>query len=194
MKRLLTFFITLVMAAGAAEAQTASVSANLADYAWLGTLNISGQYRWTAHWSAEAGARYNGWSFGRDGRYFQDRRRTLYAGARHWAEDTCQGWWSGIRLQGEEYNRGGLFGRRYTEEGDAVGISAGIGWSHPLPYGFRMDAGLFFWGGGTRYSGYAAPRCGRCLVERGRKGFIRYDCAVLALTYDFELKPRTKQQ
>lgn len=193
MKRLLTFFFTLAVTAGLVQAQIARVSTNLADYACLGTLNAAVEYQPVAHWSFETGARYNNWNFGKEGNHFQDRRRTFYAGARFWPSDTCKGWWGAARMQAEEYNRGGLFGKPQTEEGNAFGISTGLGWSHPLPYGLRMDAGLFFWGGSTRFCSYAAPRCGRCLVEKGRKGFIRYDCAVIALTYDINWRKRSDQ-
>lgn len=193
MKRLLTFSsILLALSAGTVPAQNARIATNLADYACFGTINFSGEYSISPHWSLEGGLRYNNWNFGKEGNYLQDKRRTFYAGARYWFADTCSGWWSSMRLQTEEYNRGGLFRKPQTEEGNAFGLSTGFGWSHPLRYGFRMDTGLFLWGGRTRYDRYSTPRCGRCLVEKGRKNFIRYDCAVISLVYDLNWKKRTR--
>ncbi|MBR5055687.1 MAG: DUF3575 domain-containing protein [Bacteroidales bacterium] len=184
MKKFLTILI-LAAILPSAKAQGISVSTNLADYACLGTLNAAAEYRLSDHWALEAGFRYNNWNWrcDCDSRAFQDRRRTFHAGPVYWLRDTCQGVWLTARLQVEEYNRGGLFGNPRTEEGDAVGISMGLGWSHWFNRRLRFDAGAIFWAGTTSYSLYAAPRCGRCLVKEGRKGFLRYDCAVIALSY-----------
>lgn len=185
MKKTVTIIILLICSAMSAGAQRLSVSSNLADPLWLGTLNAGAEYGFSGHWAVEAGGRYNNWNFrcDCDSRAFQDRRRSLYAGPRYWFRDTCQGIWTGVRFQIEEYNRGGLFGKPETEEGNAAGIAFGLGFSHWLNKRLRLDAGAFFWAGGTVYSLYAAPRCGRCLVKEGRKGFVRYDSAIIALSY-----------
>ena len=185
MKRIIAIALLLTCSLLSAEAQRISVSANLADALLLGTINAGAEYGFSGHWAAGAGFRYNNWNFrcDCDRGAFQDRRRTFYAGPRYWTRDTCAGLWAAARLQVEEYNRGGLFGNPRTEEGDALGIAFGLGFSHRFNRRLRMDAGAFVWAGGTTYSLYAAPRCGRCLVKKGRKGFFRYDSAVIALSY-----------
>lgn len=185
MKTNLTILLLLLFSALPAAAQGISVSTNLADYACLGTGNAAAEIPLNGRWAAEGGFRYNNWSFrcDCDERAFQDRRRTFYAGAKHWLRDSCEGIWLTARLQTEQYNRGGLFGNPRTEEGDAFGASFGGGFSHRPGKRLRLDFGVLFWAGSTSYSLYAAPRCGRCLVQKGRKGFIRYDCAVIALSY-----------
>ena len=185
MKNVITIALLLACSLLSAEAQRVSVSSNQADPLLLGTLNAGAEYGFNGHWAAEAGFRYNNWNFrcDCDKAAFQDRRRTFYAGPRYWTRDTCAGLWVGMRLQVEEYNRGGLFGNPRTEEGDAIGMALGLGFSHRFNRRLRMDAGAFIWAGGTTYSLYAAPRCGRCLVKKGRKGFLRYDSAVIALSY-----------
>ena len=182
MKRILTFFMTMAISAGAAQAQKISFGVNLAEAACLGTIEGTLQYRIHPHWSLECGARYNNWEFAKAEDCLFDKRRDFYAGARLWIADSGSGWWSGMRIQTEEYNRYGLFGNTLKEEGDALGISVGAGWSRPLWGKWRIDAGLYVWGGGKTYCSYAAPHCGRCLIEKGRKGFVRYDCAVLSLS------------
>ncbi|MBO4570311.1 MAG: DUF3575 domain-containing protein [Bacteroidales bacterium] len=195
MKRTLLILTLFLSLAAHARAQGISVSTNIADYACLGTVNASAEYRLSGHWALEGGFRYNNWNFrcDCDEKAFQDRRRTFHAGAVYWLRDTCEGVWLTARLQVEQYNRGGLFGNPRTEEGDAFGMALGMGLSHWLNHRLRFDAGALFWAGSTSYSLYAAPRCGRCLVQKGRKGFIRYDCAVIALSYTL-WEPRNKEK
>lgn len=185
MKTNLAILLLFLCLTAPAAAQGINVSTNFADYACLGTLNAAAEYRISEHWALEGGFRYNNWNWrcDCDSRAFQDRRRTFHAGPVYWMRDTCRGVWLTARLQVEEYNRGGLFGRSETEEGDAFGLSFGAGWSHWFGRRLRFDAGVLFWAGSTQYNLYAAPRCGRCLAKKGRKGFLRYDCAVIALSY-----------
>ncbi|MCQ2137723.1 MAG: DUF3575 domain-containing protein [Bacteroidales bacterium] len=190
MKRILTFIIMLAGAATAARAQRISIEGNFADVALLGTFSGKAGFRLSEHWAVGAGFRYNPWSFGEDSdpRAFQDRRRTFYAGPERRPADSCGGVWMAARLQYEEYNRGGLFGRSRTEEGDALGLSFGGGYSFRIKDNLRLDTGLLFWGGLKDYRTYARPRCGRCLTDEGCRGFLRYDGAVVSLVYTFDLR------
>lgn len=190
MKRILTLIILIAGTATAARAQRISIEGNLADAALLGTMNAKAGIRMSEHWALGAGFRYNPWSFREDSdpRAFQDRRRTFYAGPERRPADSCGGIWMAARLQYEEYNRGGLFGRPATEEGEAWGLSFGGGYSFRLRQNLRLDTGLLFWGGVTDYVSYARPRCGRCLTADGCKGFLRYDGAVISLVYNFDLR------
>lgn len=184
MKKIFTI-LALTVILPAAKGQELSISTNLADYACLGTLNAAAGYRISARWMLGAGFRYNNWDWrcDCDERAFQDKRRTFHAGGLYWLRDSCGGAWLAGRLQMEQYNRGGLFGNPRTEEGDAFGTAFGAGFSHRLGQRLRLDAGVFFWSGLAIYNLYDAPRCGKCLVQKGMKGFLRYDSAVIALSY-----------
>lgn len=188
----------MLLIAGIADtsrAQKITAETNLADALLLGTVSAKAAYHTESRWAVAAGFRYNGWTFRSDDdpRAFQDRRRTFYAGPEYRPADSCGGLWATARLQYEQYNRGGLFGKPDTEEGDAFGVSFGGGYSFRLNGRLRLDTGVLFWSGASQYSLYASPRCGRCLVKNGCKGFFRYDGAVVSLIYSFDLKDRNEK-
>lgn len=185
MKRTILFLLLIAGCASASAQRHAGVTVNFADLACLGTLNLAGEMSLGESLLIEAGARYNNWNFrcDCDSRAFQDRRRTVYAGARKWLSDSCEGIWMTVRLQVEEYNRGGLFSNPATEEGDAFGLAVGAGWSRMLAPEWRFDAGLTAMAGRKKYSRYASPRCGRCLVSGQAGAFIGYDSIIISLTY-----------
>ncbi len=195
MKRILTTLLLAACSAVTAHAQKITIETNLADAALLGTISAKAALRTGDRWSIGAGVRYNGWSFRPDDdpRAFQDRRRTFYAGPEWRPADTCGGIWATARLQFEQYNRGGLFGRPATEEGDAFGLSFGGGYSFRLNDRLRLDTGILFWGGVKKYADYARPRCGRCLVKDGCKGFLKYDAAVISIVYSIKHTDRNEK-
>lgn len=185
MKRIILTLLFIAWGASAGAQRHAGITINLADIAWLGTLNLSGEVSAGDRLALEAGVRYNNWNFlcDCDSRAFQDRRRTFYAGARKWFADSCSGVWITARLQFEEYNRGGLFFNPATEEGDAFGLVLGAGYSWILSREWRFDAGATAMAGIKEYCRYTSPRCGRCIVCDSRGAFFRQDCIVLSLTY-----------
>ena len=87
MKRWLVAFALIF---GVTQAQAYSnrfgLSANLLDYARLGTMNMDFSYAVSKHWSLVAGARYNPFTFrkGDPDRQFQYRQISCAAGARLW--------------------------------------------------------------------------------------------------------------
>lgn len=164
-----------------------SLATNLYDWANLGTMSLEGSMSVMRHFTLNAGARYNPWSFGQDDspNALQNRRRTGYVGARYWPWNVYSGFWMSLRGQYEEYNRGGLFHNPLTEEGDAFGISFGLGYSRMLHKNWNIDLGAFVWGGKTYYTEYASPRCGKCILDSGVKPFARFDTVYIAFAYIF---------
>lgn len=151
-----------------------SVSTNLADWAYLVTFNVSGQYALARHFSLEAQARWNPWAFGDwQQNALQSKQRTVSIGTRWWPWYTYSGWWVGARGQYQEYNSGG-FKARDTEEGDAFGLVMSGGYSLQLAKWLNLDFGLGFWGGYSKYRTYACPNCGR-LTGGGEKTFFLPD-------------------
>lgn len=144
-------------------AQEFSLSTNLLDWANLGTVNLQAGLSLSRHLSLHAGGRYNKWDFGSAEKEtdFQNRARTASLGMRYWPWNVYSSWWFGAKAQAEEYNRGGLFKRRQTEEGVAAGIGLAAGYSRMLDNHWNLDFALGFWGGKAWYTQYRCPHCGR---------------------------------
>jgi len=161
-----------------------SLSGNVADVLLLGTLNAGLQYSVHRRWTLGLGTRYNNWTWrpARDDQ-FEARQQTYYLGARWWPWYSYSGWWTGGRLQYQEYNRGGLVSPE-TEEGDAIGLSLGAGYAIHVNHWLNVDLGLYGWGGWTRYVLYACPSCGKRMDE-GVKTFFLPDELRVALQFIF---------
>ena len=84
--RLAVCLILSVLVSATLNAQKFSVSTDVLDYACLGTLNADFSYAFSRHWSLVAGARYNPFTFGKDGSQsqFQLRQQSYALGARFW--------------------------------------------------------------------------------------------------------------
>ena len=160
------------------------VGTNITDYFYLLTPNVDLQYSINRHVTAQAGLKYNNWSFaGGTDREVKNRRQTYYAGARWWPWYTFSGWWMGSAAQFEEYDTGGVF-RDDSEAGNAVGLSVSAGYSLQIKKWLNVDVGVGVWGGKTRYSLYACPYCGKKL-EDGEKFFVLPNEARVALQFIF---------
>lgn len=170
----------------AADEHTArlAINQNFADYLFLGTLN--GEFHFSVHrnWTLNAGVRYNNWTWQKQQKnQFQNRRQDYYIGTRWWPWYTYSGWWIGAKLQYEEYNRGGIFSQK-TEEGDAVGLGFGGGYSVQVNRWLNVDFGFFGWGGYAKYVTYACPYCGERL-DSGNKAFFLPDELRISLMFVF---------
>lgn len=197
MKKLIFIFVFLFLAAWGASAQRVAdgdydlehrarfaFSQNLADYLFLGTVNAELQFSVHRNWTVGLGARYNNWTWrARQDNQFEQRQQTYYIGARWWPWYTYSGWWVGARIQYQEYNRGGLI-RQETEEGDAMGLALGAGYSVHINRWLNIDFGLYGWGGAAKYVKYACPYCGRRTGE-GMKAFFLPDDMVVSLMFIF---------
>ena len=193
--RILLAALLLLSAGIPARAQRVSIATNLLDWINLGTVNAQAGVSVSRHLTLHAGVRYNNWYFGSPdkGNAFQNRARTVQAGVRYWPWNVYSSWWFGGRLQWEEYNRGGLFGKPRTEEGLSSGAGAGAGYSRMLSSHWNIDVGLGFWFGKARYTQYRCPRCGRTLtfpdgtpVRQAEKWFVLpSDDVRIGLTYIF---------
>ncbi len=161
-----------------------SLSGNIADILFLGTLNAGLQYSVHRSWTLGLGTRYNNWTWRpRREDQFEARQQTYYVGARWWPWYTYSGWWAGGRIQYQEYNRGG-FVSPVTEEGDAFGLSFGGGYAVHVNHWLNVDLGMYGWGGLTRYVTYACPSCGKRMDE-GVKTFFLPDELRIALQFIF---------
>lgn len=155
-----------------AEAQKVSISTNILNWADLATINGEFSFAVARHVSLTATGQYNGWNFGsvEKGNPFQDRVRGGALGMRYWTWNVFSGWWFGLNARCEEYNRGGLFGKKETEEGFAIGVGLSLGYTYMLSRHWNLDFGIGGWCGGKSYTTYACPRCGT-IIDKGRTFF-----------------------
>lgn len=164
-------------------AQRWSIGTNIVDYLNLGTLNVESSVAVARHYSFNAGVRFNPWTFhyGSEDRQFENRKRCCYAGVRYWPWHIYSGWWTGLQLQYQEYNRGGLSGR-HTEEGDAYGLGLSLGYTLMVHKSFNIEFGVGGWAGVTAYTAYSCPYCGE-ILDQGNKFFVWPNNVMVSLVY-----------
>ena len=199
-KLLITLFFT-VAGAAAAMAQTYAVAVNTADMLDLGTMSLEGSVAVGQHWSLNAGAKVNPWTFNKhdtwnglysepDPEQKQDRKQVYAIGARWWPWNVYSGWWVGGKAQYQEYNRGGLRlpigvgNDGGAEEGDAFGAALSGGYSLMLKEHWNLDFGLGVWGGWTKYRKYEFPENGK-LIDEGGKWFFLPNEVIVSIVYVF---------
>lgn len=177
---LLTFY-TMTL-----SGQKWSISTNLIDYANFATLNIEGGYSISQHWNITLNSKYNPFIFNeKEGpdKQFQNKSLILACGAKFWPFFVYSGFFYGVKLQWQQYNRGGITSAD-TYQGDAVGVGFNFGYALMLRKNINMEFGVGIWGGHTKYIHYACPKCGREL-NRDNKWFIYPNDIQLSISYTF---------
>ena len=185
MKRFITLLLCLAFLPGKAGAQDLAVSTNVLDYARLGTLNLEASFGVARHWTLNAGAKYNPFSFDKNGGedQMQLRQRSLSLGTRFWPWHIHSGWWLSAKVQAQEYNEGGVRSLQ-TEEGERYGGGLGAGYTYMLHKHFNLEVGAGVWAGKNRYTVYACPVCGK-VTGGGERTFVRPSEILLSLIYIF---------
>lgn len=168
-----------------ASAQKLAVSTDVLGYADMVTMNGEVSYSLSRHWSANAGFRYNPFTFkaGDDGHILTNRQRTFSAGARYWPWHVFSGWWFSGKAQYQEFNRGG-FRSPQTREGDRYGAGVAAGFTYMLNSWLNMEFSLGGWGGREVYTVYECPQCG-ITTDEGSRFFILPNDVMLALSFVF---------
>ena len=187
MVRLLLVVVIILSSALNVRAQRVAVSANLADIVNLGTLSGEISVATSRHISLNAGVRYNSWQYGSQEKGFvQNRKREASLGVRYWPWNIFSSWWFGMRTQVREYNLGGFFGRKVTEEGIAVGAEAAFGYSYMIHSRLNVEFGAGVWSGHKWYTRYDCPRCGTIISEEKSHGWFLFPGEVIiSLVYIF---------
>ena len=168
-----------------AESYRSSVATNVVDWAMFGTINGSGSFAVNRYWTLNATIKYNPWTWNAQDASTQinQKQQTYLAGAQYWPWTVYSGWWLGAYGQYSEYNRGGLWSKK-TEEGDAMGVSLGFGYSLMLLKNINLGFGITGWGGQKNYVTYACPTCGK-IIDSGSKGFVDLDTLLISLELMF---------
>jgi Protein of unknown function (DUF3575). len=184
MKKQLLIFILLCTPV-LVRAQQWSVGTNVLGYANMGTLNMEASASVARHFTVNAAAEVNPWTFheGDQERQRQNRSQSYAAGFRWWPWYVYSGWWLAGKLRYSEYNRGG-FVSRATEEGDAFGAGVSAGYTLMLRDNLNLEVGAGLWGGYKVYTRYRCPNCGK-IEEKGQKAFLAPSEALLSIIYVF---------
>ena len=161
--------LAALLLSGNAAAQNMYVATNLLDYLNLGTINVEFGLNPLPKWSFYARGRYNPFTFNINGQK-QNRVAGVALGARYWFWYTNSGWFLNSHLGGSLYNTGGIKDE-YAYEGAAGSLTFGGGYSLMLNERWNLDFALGLQGGGTSYTRYSCPKCGK-VEEKGKKIFV----------------------
>ena len=178
-RKVIIFCIAMCLGLSA-SAQKWAVSANAGDFLTFGTLNVSGQFAFSRHFSLDASVRYNPWIFN-NGKLnqFNYRHQTYSLGVKYWPWFIYSGFWVSLKGQYQEYSRTllnfnlghasekattGVDGKKYSqlEQGDAFGGVATLGYTFMITKWFNVDLGVGGWAGYTKYKTYDRSNAARC--------------------------------
>lgn len=185
MKRTLITVILALLCSLSASAQKWSVSTNILDWAYFGTLNVQGSVAVQRYLTVNAELKYNPWTFNNadPSTMINQKQITADAGIRYWPWHIYSGWWFGFKLQYQQYNMGGLF-HDWCEEGDAFGGGLSAGYTLMLHKHLNIEFSAGAWGGYSLFTRYSCPKCGR-IMDSGGKGFVMPNDVAVALVWIF---------
>ena len=170
-KTMRKFFVLFAIAAGSlcvanASAQNMHVAANLLDYLNFGTINCEFGLSPSPKWSFYVKGRYNPFTY-KVGDNLQNRVASAALGTKYWFWYANSGWFVNSHLGYGVYNTGGIFDE-YAYEGHNVGVTLGGGYALMLGKRWNLDFSLGLQIGGTSYTKYSCPRCGRVEEQKTR--------------------------
>ncbi|MGN0202874.1 MAG: DUF3575 domain-containing protein [Candidatus Cryptobacteroides sp.] len=185
-KKVISISVVLLLAMSlSARAQKVSIATNFVDWAFFGTINVNGELALNQHFSVEAGAKYNPWTFRKSSTTpIKNQQISASVGAKYWLWYVNTGWWMSAKLRFTDYTQTGLIWQS-LDEGKSLGAGLALGYSYMLGKHFNIDLGLGLWGGRT--FDYVSYHCVQCMSveESGSKFFIRPDNIEVSLKYVF---------
>lgn len=168
------------------NAQTFSIASNIADWAYLGTINLEGGMGVARRLSVSLGGKLNLWHFDdkKNNVVIQDQRETAYLGIKFWPWYVYSGWWVGAKGQYEKRISSNVW-RPALENSTAIGGVLSTGYAIMLNKHLNIDFGVGAFGG--RYIDYTLYRCSDCkeIRQQGPRNFIRFDDILITMTYIF---------
>lgn len=167
------------------EGRRWSVSTNLADWADLITMNISSSASFARRSTLGVTLKYNPWMFNHGTeKQVNHNVRSVSVDYRFYPWYVYSGWWIMARAQACEYNVGNLFGRKFSEQGHAVGGGIGFGYEYMLFRNVNIDFGISGWAGYKWFKKYDCAFCGYP-TEDGHGPFLRLDNVFVSLNFVF---------
>ncbi|MCQ2176445.1 MAG: DUF3575 domain-containing protein [Bacteroidales bacterium] len=125
------------------------LSTNLFDWADFGTINVDAAYSFSRHFTAQIGAKFNGWQFKNpEGPTFltQNQQKSVSLGVRYWPWYVYSGWWICLKGQYCDFSECGVW-RQALDEGKALGAGLSFGYTIMLTEHFNLEIGAGGWGG-----------------------------------------------
>lgn len=177
MRKLLVIsaFLLASMYASAVHAQNMHLATNFLDYVNFGTINAEFGLSPYPKWSFYIKGRYNPFTY-RINRQKQNRVASCALGAKYWFWYSNTGWFLNTNICCSIFNTGGILDG-YAYEGDAYGITAGVGYALMLNRRWNLDFGVGVQSGFANYTKFACPKCGK--VNLKGKGFYIVPGAIM---------------
>ena len=173
--------MTMVCVRG--RGQNYSVWVNAAQMLELGTFNIGAGYPVARHFSANAAAAFNPFTYGSGSNRKYFRRMEVFAGARYWPWFVNSGWFVSGYADWAKYSYGGIFTKK-AYEGYAYGVKLGGGYALMVQKGFNLEFGLGAFLGALRQTEYSCTKCGTTLGKK-EKFAVRPSDLLLGVTIVF---------
>lgn len=169
----------------AVRAQKVSLSTDLVDWGYFGTINMEAGVSVSQHFSLMAGARYNPWEFKtRLDKDMYKKQTTAYIGARWWPWYVFSGWWLGAKVQHSSFSETGMW-RPALEKKNAIGAGISGGYTLMLHKNLNLEFSAGIWGG--RHYRYKLYECPECMVLRTDKprNFLDLEDISISIMYIF---------
>lgn len=191
-KRFLTIILLLLAVipqfrmAGQERKTSVALSTDLVDWAYLGTANLEAGVSVHRHFSLQAGAKFNPWSFKthKSGLDLYNKQATAYAGFRYWPWYVYSGWWLGAQAQYTGYSETGLW-RHALDTGKALGAGLSFGYTLMLNENLNLEFGAGVWGGRRfQHTLYCCPDCMK-VRQSGPENFVMLNDISVSVMYVF---------
>ena len=163
-----------------------ALSTDLVDWAYLGTANLEAGVSVHRHFSLQAGAKFNPWSFKTHGLELDlyNKQTTAYAGFRYWPWYVYSGWWVGAQAQYSGYSETGVW-RHALDTGKAIGAGLSFGYTLMLSENFNLEFGAGVWGGRRfQHTLYCCPDCMK-VRQIGPENFVALNDISVSVMYVF---------
>ena len=178
--------ISFKMDAQEVRKTSVALSTDLVDWAYLGTANLEAGVSVHRHFSLQAGAKFNPWSFKTSGLGLDlyNKQTTAYAGFRYWPWYVYSGWWVGAQAQYTGYSETGVW-RHALDTGKALGAGLSFGYTLMLNENFNLEFGAGVWGGRRfEHTLYCCPDCMK-VRQSGPQNFVAHNDISISVMFVF---------
>lgn len=183
---LAAIFSSFQMVAQEKRKTSFALSTDVVDWANFGTINMEAGFSVHQHFSVQAGAKYNPWTFKTHklGLPLYNKQTTAYAGFRYWPWYVFSGWWVGAQMQYKGYSETGIW-RHALDTGKAFGGGLSFGYTLMLTENLNLEFGAGVWAGRRfDHTLYCCPECMK-VRESGPGNFVALNDVSLSIMYVF---------
>lgn len=183
---LAAIFSSFQMVAQEKRKTSFALSTDVVDWANFGTINMEAGFSVHQHFSVQAGAKYNPWTFKTYmlGLPLYNKQTTAYAGFRYWPWYVFSGWWVGAQMQYTGYSETGIW-RHALDTGKAFGGGLSFGYTLMLTENLNLEFGAGLWAGRRfDHTLYCCPECMK-VRESGPGNFVALNDVSISVMYVF---------